>query len=61
MDEGVITFAIAQWQQQSLGEFVGYPILEHWRQTLRRHHLIGLDAQGISYGNVSLRHPAGAL
>jgi hypothetical protein len=61
MEEGIISFAIAQWQQHPLDEFAGYGTLEQWRRILQQKHLIGRDTQGISYGNVSLRHPQGGF
>ncbi len=53
-DEGYIKFN-CQWQRGELPDKSSIAELNGWRQELYRHQLIGVDSNGVGYGNISHR------
>ena len=56
MDEGYIKFK-AHWQKSTAFPAVNFQNLNHWRNTMYEHQLIGAYSNGIGYGNISERIP----
>lgn len=57
MDEGYIKFN-AHWQKAPPLPAAELQELDHWRNEMYRHHLIGAYPDGIGYGNISRRADA---
>lgn len=53
-DEGVIKYS-CQWRKGDPVEFEAFGVLNHWRQVFHDKQLIGENADGIGYGNISVR------
>jgi L-ribulose-5-phosphate 4-epimerase len=57
METGAVKFRY-EWSGKELKPFAGFEELNAARQALRRMDLIGLDQNGVGFGNVSLRDGA---
>ncbi len=53
-DEGYIKFN-CQWQQGTLAHKTHVAAILYWRQQLYQHNLIGVDEEGVGFGNISHR------